>query len=95
MKVYKEEIYSGAIKHWGMELQIGMLMEEIGELMVVINRFRRGRIQDHNKIAEEMADVIIMIEQIAYLFKIDEKIIEEWKSVKLDKLKIMIDKEEK
>lgn len=88
--VSKEEIYQYAINHWGEELQLGMLSEEIGELFIAINRFRRGRITDKDKIAEEIADVVIMLEQLAFMFKIDNKSIEGWKTSKLEKLESMV-----
>lgn len=86
----KQEVYEYAINHWGEELQIGMLTEEIGELFQALNRFRRGRITDKEQIAQEIADVNIMLEQLAFMFKIDNKSIESWKMAKLEKLESMI-----
>jgi len=86
----KEEIYKEAINHWGKELQIGMLMEEVGELFVAVNKFRRGRLSNKNRIAEEIADVMIMLEEISFMFEIDEDCIAKWKVSKLKRLEIML-----
>lgn len=67
-----DRIYSKALDMWGEELQFGMLHEEMGELIVAINKVRRGK-GGIASVIEELADVEIMLEQIAYIFGIDEE----------------------
>ena len=85
----KRETYKNAIKYWGKELQLGMLTEEVSELMIAINRYRRGRETNKNKIAEEIADVKIMLEQIQVMFNITS--VNQWHEQKLLKLKRLME----
>jgi NTP pyrophosphatase (non-canonical NTP hydrolase) len=83
----KEEIYAKAIERWGEELQVGMLSEEIGELLVAVNKYRRRATkQNEINICEEIADVRIMLEQIECLFHINPDITLHWYRTKLKKL---------
>lgn len=99
----EQEIYRKAIKHWGEELQVGMLMEEMAELTIAINKFRRSAIELGNDImqskrkdiAEEIADVKIMLEQIKVLFNISDYEISSQYQKKLIKLEKMIENGEK
>lgn len=88
----EEELYKKAIKHWGEELQVGMLMEEVSEMLIAVNKLRRnkclGTIAD---LEDEIADVRIMIDQIIVLFNLNEMTIKVQKGNKLIKLKNMID----
>lgn len=59
----KKELYEDAIKEWGVELQLLMLQEECGELISAVSRYWRKRENSFLKLAEEIADVEIMIEQ--------------------------------
>ena len=61
----KKELYKKALLKWGPDLQLGMLQEECAELIVAINKLRRtGDPSSLGKLAEEIADVLIMTEQI-------------------------------
>jgi NTP pyrophosphatase (non-canonical NTP hydrolase) len=44
-----------------------MLSEEVGELLVAMNHHRRGR-ADEMKVCEEIADVLLLLRMLAYLF---------------------------
>lgn len=56
-----------AVQKFGQESQIGMLFEEMAELQDAVCKQRRGRDSvDH--IAEEIADVEIMLEQLKEIF---------------------------
>ena len=77
------QLYQRAIDKWGANLQIDMLMEECAELIAAINRWRRGR-TDVAVVAEEIADVEIMLEQMRLLFP--EQVIEASKREKLERL---------
>lgn len=58
-------ILSAAIKHYGATMQEDIAIEEMSELTQAIIHFRRGR--EHN-IAEEIADVLIMLEQLMIIY---------------------------
>jgi hypothetical protein len=59
-------IYEKAVKKWGIEAQLDMLVEECGELIVAIQKFRRGR--GATNLLEESADVQIMLNQVPFMF---------------------------
>lgn len=76
------EILTSAIKVFGEKAQEEMAIEECAELIQAINHKHRGR--EHN-IAEEIADVEIMLEQLKIIngcFNAVEKI----RKAKVDRL---------
>ena len=86
-----KEIYRKCIERWGEELQVGMLSEEIGELLIAVNKYRRKTTEDNKRnVCEELADVQIMMEQIEILFDLDSSQIHNWYEKKLDKLEEML-----
>lgn len=62
----ENEIFKSAVHWWGKEAQTDMMIEEMAKLTKAILNERRGR--DHN-IAEEMADVRIMLAQMEIIFQ--------------------------
>jgi NTP pyrophosphatase (non-canonical NTP hydrolase) len=63
----RKNLYSSAIRKWGINSQLGMLMEECAELIQATHKcVRKGSVNKEvwDNLAEEMADVEIMIEQI-------------------------------
>ena len=65
----KEELYKIAIETYGDEAQINQGIEEMAELIQAINKFRRNpRAETLKGIAEEIADVEIMLEQYKIIF---------------------------
>ncbi len=79
------QIYNKATKLWGLVAQYDQCVEEMGELIVAINKYKRKVLykeyKTDNKIVEnlveEIADVSICLEQMRYFFKdykIDEVI---------------------
>lgn len=55
-----------AVDTYGKESQINQVFEEMGELMVAINRWRRGKATKAD-VFSEIADVIIMCDQLCYI----------------------------
>lgn len=53
--------------HYGMESQIDIMQEECAELVQAVSKYKRGKDDDFSHLLEEMADVMIMIEQVLYL----------------------------
>lgn len=69
--------------HYGYESQSKMLVEEMAELTKEISKNWRGK-DNILYIAEEIADVEIMLSQIKYLLGIEEPV-EDWKKVKISR----------
>lgn len=86
------DIYTEALDKWGTSAQIMMLYEECGELLSAISKLERGRVSE-NDVITELADVSIMVEQIALLFGYDK--FENEKENKLKRLKERLDKHNK
>jgi hypothetical protein len=67
--------------HYGFELQSKMLVEEMAELTKEVSKHWRGE-ENHIFIAEEIADVEIMLEQIKHLLGIKREV-DQWKNRKI------------
>lgn len=80
----KEDLYDRVIFRQGCDAQICMMFEEMSELQKELCKSMRGK-QNTSAIAEEIADVEIMLEQMKLLFEIDDKV-EEFKRYKLERL---------
>ena len=65
------ELYKEAIEKWGEDAQKEMLYEELGELITAVAQFKRGR-TSHHDVMTELADVFIMVEQIATIMNYDD-----------------------
>ena len=66
----KESLYRETIAKWGKDLQIIMVMEECAELQKICSKILRNNCYppDQVALAEELADVHIMMEQISFMF---------------------------
>lgn len=86
-----EKVYIKAIETYGEEAQINMVFEEMAELQKELCKYLRKK-DTRNKIdlipsiAEEIADVEIMLDQMKLLFEI-ESAVEKFKTMKVDRLK--------
>jgi NTP pyrophosphatase (non-canonical NTP hydrolase) len=65
------EICAQAVDIYGVEAQTWMAIEEMAELLNALAKHRRNRVSREN-ICEEIADVSIMMIQLAYIFGVDE-----------------------
>ena len=83
------ELYQKAISKWGVSAQKKMLMEEIGELLSAVGKFDRMRVEEKDVITE-LADVSIMVEQMATLFGYEA--FEKEREYKLNRLKERLEK---
>ncbi|SQB33421.1 hypothetical protein [Clostridium cochlearium] len=79
-----KEIYKKAISKYGLYAQIDMVFEEMSELQKELCKFKRGKSNISN-IAEEIADVKIMLEQMELAFDIEDKV-ELQKDLKIKRL---------
>ena len=82
--INKTEVYKKALQIWGQEAQITMVFEEMSELQKELCKALRGEKVAGN-IAEEIADVEIMLEQMKLLFEI-ESLVRANKIYKLERL---------
>jgi len=79
-----------AIGHFGVQHQTTKAVEELAELTAELTRIQDARTTVNN-IREECADAMIMCEQVALMYGYDE--VQEWKRIKLDRLKERIENE--
>lgn len=82
------EIYKAALEKWGPETQTLMVFEEMSELQKELCKAARGK-NNREAIAEEIADVYIMLGQMAILHQC-ENVLGYYKSRKLERLAIRI-----
>ncbi|MFA5403938.1 MAG: hypothetical protein WC358_03285 [Ignavibacteria bacterium] len=80
-----------SVKAFGVENQFNQFHEEIGELMVAINHYRRGRCSLED-IAVEMVDVLQMIEALRNVYGIDDEMFNRIKDQQWLKLESQIEK---
>ena len=75
-----------AIRQNGYKMQTMVAIEEMAELTKELVKFMRG---EHNTdaIAEEIADVEIMIRQMKIIYDIKDEDVEKYRVMKLDRLK--------
>ena len=81
------EICRAALEAFGAESQITMVFEEMAELQDVLCKFLRGRVDEDTRthIAEEIADVEIMLQQMKILFDCAGQV-ETFRRYKLERL---------
>lgn len=82
-------LYADALDKWGINAQVMMLFEECGELLSAIAKLDRGRV-DKDSVITELADVSIMVEQMALVFGYDDY--KKEKESKLERLKGRLEK---
>ena len=77
-------LYTECIVKWGKEAQMRQTMEESAELIVALNKVIRntGRVED---VAEEIADVQLMCEEMIELFNI-QKEVEGYRQFKIERI---------
>lgn len=83
------EICKAALDKWGAEHQTLMVFEEMAELQKELCKHSRGA-DNVLSIAEEIADVQIVLAQMMILFDCAEAV-NNWKAVKLSRLKERIE----
>ena len=66
-EVKEKLLLQKAVSVYGTIAQTDMAIEEMGELIVAINHYRRGRIE-MDAVKEEIADVMIAMKQLAMIY---------------------------
>lgn len=84
---YKErqKVYDKAIRTWGMESQAWMVIEEMSELAKELCKTRR-KMSNPDALADEIADVTIMLEQLRLMFDVNDRVCEHM-DMKIERLK--------
>lgn len=83
------EILRQAVETYGADAQQKMLLEEMSELQKEICKHWRGR-DNVGNIAEEIADVEIMLDQMQILFECSDAV-SAFRAAKLDRLRRRIE----
>lgn len=95
----REQVYRKACSVYGEDSQIVVAIEELSELQKELCKVLRGKINVDN-LAEELADVEIMTEQMRIMFfgnseidSYESTIVDDYKAAKIDRLRCRIAKE--
>jgi NTP pyrophosphatase (non-canonical NTP hydrolase) len=78
-----------AISKWGKDLQQVVALEELSELQKEITKAMRGK-GNTERMIEEIADVLIMIEQLKIIHNISDHEVEYTKDRKLQRLERLL-----
>ena len=81
MKKKEKKLYKDSIEMFGLKPQIDMAIEEMGELIVAINHYRRDKI-NLSPVVEEMVDVDITLNQLKVIFDCEA----EFEAIRIKKL---------
>ena len=84
----ERETFCAALNLYGGQAQITLVFEEMAELQDVLCKFLRGRVDGNTlaNIAEEIADVGIMLDQMKIEFQIEDAV-EEQRAYKVQRLR--------
>lgn len=69
-EIDNDQLYHTAWKHWGSDLQMDILIEEMAELTQAIIKTRRNGVVFSYSIVEELADVLVCIDQLKYQLRV-------------------------
>lgn len=84
MKEQDKDLYKQVLAKWGTVAQVMMTIEECSELIDALCKLDRYRVNE-DAVITEIADVMIMCEQMSILF--GEELVEKEKDRKLERLK--------
>lgn len=82
-------IYDAAIKNYGKHMQQMVAIEEMSELIKELVKHSRGA-ENNTNIAEEIADVFIMLEQLMIMFD-NEPLVRQYIEQKLFRLQFRME----
>jgi NTP pyrophosphatase (non-canonical NTP hydrolase) len=86
------DLYEKALQATSQDRQVTHLAEEMAELMIEVSHLNRGRVTDTAHMVEEIADVLVMVEQIQYMFGVLTVDVKAALDLKLAKYKADVDK---
>lgn len=91
----KQQIYLKAIEKWGCKSQYEMAQEEATELALAVRKhIRKNNIETYTHLAEEIADVKIMIEQMEVINPSLRLSVEEFMQKKIDRLERRVNEDD-
>lgn len=93
MTIEERRIFLKAIIHYGIENQKNQAVEEMSELIKEICKANRGMINTDN-VAEEIADVEIMIDQLKIMYSLGDSV-DKFRKYKIKRLEYKIENNEK
>lgn len=86
-----KKLLTEVIEFYGADMQLNICIEEMSELIKELCKVKRKKMnKDH--IAEEMADVKIIMEQLSIIFGNDNEV-NEWYEKKIQRLKSRLDED--
>lgn len=88
----KDELLKQALEEWGLVAQSDMCIEECAELIVAVRHWQRGRPNCLEELAEELADVSLMLEQMRLSFG---DLMAKYEKIKLQRLLVLLTGEPK
>ncbi len=92
VKQKRIELYQKAVTKWGFDTQVLMVIEELSELIQVLCKLdRKYNGVDEGEIAEEVADVEIMLDQLTEVMLPIRFHVELCKQIKLDRLEKLLE----
>lgn len=104
MNKTEKAVFEHAISHYGKDEQIRIAQEECAELISALSKYHRvetfqaydkRKVQRTiNHIAEEMADVQIMLDQLQLMFGFTKKQLDEIRAMKIERLNSNLPEEE-
>jgi NTP pyrophosphatase (non-canonical NTP hydrolase) len=69
----RKAVYAAALKKYGAEAQVAKFYEELGEFLTEFGRLLGGA-DNKDNVAEELADLTIMLEQLRQICDINEEV---------------------
>ena len=89
-----KELYARAVVTWGAEAQLHMVAEECVELALEVLHYARGKGRS-DQIADEVADVEIMLEQLKLMMRgvnpVFDEVVDAFRERKLQRVEQMLD----
>jgi NTP pyrophosphatase (non-canonical NTP hydrolase) len=84
-KTIMENILKQAINFYGPDMQLNVCIEELSELIKELCKYKRGQ-ENFTDIAEEMADVAIILKELVIMFD-NSELVKAFIDMKLNRLK--------
>lgn len=82
-----DDLFKRCVEKWGIETQIKVAIEELGELIVELAKFgRKVNGSTKESITKEIADVMLMLAQVEYMLNIESEDVTEIMAKKIERL---------
>ena len=88
------EVTDKAMKHFGSDMQVDKLIEEVGELQKALIKYKECGVIAASHVAEEMADVNMVMVPLQRALNL-QKMVGDWTNVKLVRLNDIVNKSRK